>query len=274
MSRAPDLPEGFVAETRGARMLVARADCVDELERAGLDEPEGWRRRLAAAAGPSGRGATAIVELSSAGPAHLKRLRRGGFAGPLWGDRFLGTRRVLDNLRVPVELRRRGVPTPAPLALLIDGVGSTLVRAWLAVERIEGEDLRACLVPGRPGGTETLARAMALVRRMHERGLEHRDLNLGNLLIRDGQVPEAFVIDLDGARLHAGPLGFRERQRALRRLERSYVKACRPGRAPADVREAIYRDYAAGDERLAARLGRGRSAGRFWIGLHRLGWRR
>jgi hypothetical protein len=274
VSSTPDLPDGFVAETRGARMLVARADCDDELRRAGLDQPEGWERRLVAPAGPSGRGPSAIVELPSAGPAHLKRLRRGGLAGPLWGDRFVGTRRVLDNVRVPVELRRREVSTPAPLALLIDGVGSRLVRAWLAVERIEAEDLRAWLVPGRPGGTEALAKAMALVRRMHERGLEHRDLNLGNLLIRTGRVPEAFVIDLDGARLHPGPLGFRACQRALRRLERSYVKACHPGPAPADVREAFYREYTAGDTRLASRLGRGRSLGRVWIGLHRLGWRR
>jgi hypothetical protein len=82
------------------------------------------------------------------------------------------------------------------------------------------------------------------------------------------------VIDLDGARLHPGPLGFRACQRALRRLERSYVKACHPGPAPADVREAFYREYTAGDTRLASRLGRGRSLGRVWIGLHRLGWRR
>ena len=48
------------------------------------------------------------------------------------------------------------------------------------------------------------------------------------------------MIDLDGARLHPGPLGFRARQRALRRLERSYVKSCHPDRARVDLRDAIY----------------------------------
>ena len=109
---------------------------------------------------------------------------------------------------------------------------------------------------------------------MHDRGLAHRDLNLGNLLIRRGTAPQAFVIDLDRARLHVGPLGFHPRQRALRRLERSYVKSCVAGSVSEDVRNSIYTLYAADDRGLAARLEQGRYAGRAWISLHRLGWRR
>jgi hypothetical protein len=73
--------------------------------------------------------------------------------------------------------------------------------------------------------------------------------------------------------LHAGPLPFVTRQRALRRLERSYVKTCHPHPAGDSVRRSIYASYAAGDGELERRLARGRRAGRIWIQLHRFGWR-
>ena len=126
----------------------------------------------------------------------------------------------------------------------------------------------------RPPSREEMAAVMEFVRRIHDAGLDHRDLNLGNLLIRGGgRNAEVFVVDLDGARLHDAPLDYRPRQRALRRLERSYVKVCRA--APDDEsRREIYEHYAGEDTELAARLERGFPAGRFWIRLHALGWKR
>jgi 3-deoxy-D-manno-octulosonic acid kinase len=266
---AGEVPEGFVASTHAGLTFVTDRRHTEALVRAGLDDPAGWDRRLTEAHG--GRGATACLELPPAGAARLKRLRRGGLTAALWRDRFAGARRALDNLRVPIEAARRGVATPAPLALLLDRRGPG-VRAWLAVEELQATDLRACFTAGRPPSAEELARVLGLVRRMHDRGLEHRDLNLGNLLIRRDGDPQAWVIDLDGARLHPGPLPFGARQRALRRLERSYVKTCHPQPASDAVRQAIYADYAGDDGELAGRLNRGRRAGRVWIGLHRLGW--
>jgi tRNA A-37 threonylcarbamoyl transferase component Bud32 len=221
-----------------------------------------------------GRGATARLELPSGRAARVKRLRRGGWTAPLWRDRFLGPRRALDNLRLSAEAGRRGVATPAPLALLIERRRPGLVRAWLAVDEIAGAtDMRSRLASGRPPTEVELETVLRLVREMHDRGVEHRDLNLGNLLIRgDGEL-EAFVVDLDRGRLHGGALDFGLRQRALRRLERSYVKACHPGPASDGIRRAFYVRYAAGDRELARRLERGRRLGRVWIGLHRLGWR-
>lgn len=230
---------------------------------------------LGRAPSPTGRPwATARVELTPACVARIKQLRRGGWLAPLWRERFAGTRRVLENLRLPVEAARWGIATPAPLALLIERGLPGLVRAWLAVEQIDDAiDLRQCFTSGRPLESGELDTVLTLVRTMHERGLEHRDLNLGNLLLRRGGEPEAWVVDLDGARLHAGPLPFVARQRALRRLERSYVKSCHPHPAGESVRRSIYASYTAGDTELERRLARGRRAGRVWIQLHRLGWR-
>jgi len=275
LSGAEQLPEGFVAARRGRTTLIEAARCAGEFAGAGLGSPEGWEQRLLGPAGAAGRGATARVELAGGSVARIKRLRRGGLGASVWRGRFWGARRLLDNLRLPIVAAERGVATAAPLALLLQSDRLGWVRAWLAVGEIEGAtDLRSRIAAGRPIGDE-LDATMRLVRRMHDRGVEHRDLNLGNLLVRGpaGAV-EAFVVDLDRGRLHAGPLGFRARRRGLRRMERSYVKACHPGRAADDLRTRIYSSYAAGDLPLARRLERGRGLGRIWIALHRLGWGR
>ena len=270
-----DLPEGYVASRRDRAMLVAHVELEHELKRVGLDQPAGWETRLKEPATAPGRGATSLLQLSSGRVVRLKRLRRGGWTAALWRDHFRGPDRPLDNLRVAHAAARLGVATPPVVALLmVHGVGG-LVRAWLAVEELaDAVDLQSCFQSDQPPTRAELDATLVMVRGMHDRGLVHRDLNLGNLLIRRGTATEAFVIDLDRARLHAGPLGFHPRQRALRRLERSYVKSCGTGAVSEAVRSSIYTLYAADDRELAARLEQGRHAGRVWISLHRLGWRR
>lgn len=235
--------------------------------RAGLDRPEGWERRLDRVAG--GRGPTGLLELVPGGPvARLKRLRRGGWLAPLWRDRFVGPERILANLFTPVEVERRGVPTPPPLALLALPGPPGFWRGWLATEEIrDAVPLERRL--GTPESGGAVSEAMRVVRLMHDAGVDHRDLNLGNLMVRSrGAGETALVVDFDDARLQPGPLDFGARRRALLRLERSIEK--RTGDSPGDAwKEA----YAAGDVALARRLAAGRWLDRVTIALHRLGWR-
>ena len=268
-------PEGFRVVTRGHASFLARAAEIEALREAGLDRPDGWDRRTGDQETRAGRGATATLELGGGPRLRLKQLRRGGALAALWRERFLGSRRLLDNLRIPLEAARRGVATPLPVVLLVVQGPRGLFRGWLGTEEVEeATDLASLFGDGRTPQPEELESAMSVVRQMHDVGLDHRDLNLGNLLLQraDAAVPRAWVCDLDGARLLNGPLGFEPRQRALRRLERSYVKVCAPGAPSDEIRDGLYRLYAAGDRRLAERLEQGRSAGRGWIFLHRLGW--
>jgi tRNA A-37 threonylcarbamoyl transferase component Bud32 len=270
---AASVPRDFVVRRRGPFTLVADERWVEAALRAGLDTPQGWAVHLANAARAPGRGATARIVLEPGRVARLKQLRRGGWLAGLWRDRFAGRRRALDNLRLGVEVARRGVPTPAPLALLLERAAPGRVRAWLAVEEIEdAEDLATRFALGRPPCADELDAVLGLVRRMHERGIDHRDLNLGNLLLRPGPQPRAWVIDLDRARLGPGALSIGRRRRALRRLERSYVKSCHPGPAADAIRRALFERYAAGDAELLRRLVRGPRAAAVWLRLHRLGW--
>jgi 3-deoxy-D-manno-octulosonic acid kinase len=271
------LPAGFVRRELPGGFLLAAERVAAACATAGLDDPERWEALLTGDRGASpGRGTTATLTLRPGTNALLKRMRRGGMAGPLWKDRYAGAGRLLDNLRLPLEVLRRGVPTPEPLALLALRGPGPLFRGWLAVEWLEGaRDLASRYAAGEPPTEEELALAMTLVRRMHDAGVEHRDLNLGNLMLRgDAAERRVWVIDLDRARLHPDALPFALRQQALRRLERSYGKLL----GERAERGAIglgpwYELYAGEDSRLLERLRQGSAGGRWRLALHRLTWR-
>jgi hypothetical protein len=255
-------------------MLLAPAGTMDLVLRAGLLDADRWDQELAHAAPGPGRGGVARVELDEGRRVVLKKMRRGGWLRGLWGDRYLGRQRLLRNLSVPVEAARRGIATAAPVALLIRGSGSGLFEAWLGVEEIPGATDLLTLLRVHPP-SDPAAAAMTFVRRCHDLGLLHRDLNLGNLLARPGAGGwEMFVVDLDRAVLRSGPLGFRARQASLRRLERSHAKGFgRDARSRERSFDRWYELYAGNDASLRRRLASGRPFGRLLLALHRMSWR-
>ncbi len=197
---------------------------------------------------------------------------------PLLGDRFAGSARLVANLTLPVEALRRGIPTAAPAALLLDAGPPGWFRAWIAFEELAAtEDLMAAFRSAAPPTPEEISAAMRVVGRMHDEGIEHPDLNLGNLLVRRGaDSPEAWIIDLDGARLASGPLDLPTRLRGVRRLERSYLKgAFERGAAPdPGLRRIWYDSYESSVPGVAEKIHRAPGLGRARLWLHRLGWRR
>jgi len=271
----PPLP-GFLSSTAGHRVLVAREDLLDRCVAAGLEEATAWEAALVP--GGSGRGAAGRLELPGSVRLVLKRMRRGGLAAAFWRDRFASAARLLRNLSLPVEAARRGVATAAPAALLVEEGPPGLYRAWLATLEISGaRDILTRLSCSPPPDEREVVAVICAVRRLHDAGVEHRDLNLGNLLLGpggDGE-PAVWVVDLDRAQLHPGPLAARKRRAALRRMERSYLKrfgeAGPLGGAPG---ERWRRIYAEGNEALAAALDVGRGVARASLALHRLGWRK
>jgi 3-deoxy-D-manno-octulosonic acid kinase len=270
VTRVPVLPDGFAATRASQATLIAEESLLEPLTALGLDRPDGWRRQLGSGSGAPGRGAIGRLELPGESLV-LKQMRRGGWLGPVWRDRYPGVGRLLDNLTLPLRVARLGIATAEPVALLLVPGPPAFHRGWLATRRIEDtEDLMRRFASASPPDALRLQHVIALVRRMHDTGIEHPDLNLGNLLLRDGPSgPEAFVVDLDRVRLHGEPLSFGRRQRAVRRLERSFLKqfGSRPD-AP-----DWYGLYAAGDTVLADGFRRGRPVGRLLERLHRLGWR-
>ena len=275
--RWPEPPGGFVLRPEGTGALYVAAGSEGELRARGLTGWTAWERVLSTGDGPTGRGATVVLG-GSAGPRwRVKGMRRGGLAASIWRDRYLSAARLTETLAASVEVEARGVPTARPIALIVETGGGVLARGAMAVEEIEGaQDLARRVVAGVATRADLQA-ALGAVRAMHDRGVVHPDLNLGNILLRSraGAEPEAFVIDFDRASFTGGPLGFRARQAAVRRLERSCAKLTgAPGALGAGSEDLWYAIYAGADAKLAGSFAEGRRVGRWLLAMHRLGWRR
>jgi len=197
----------------------------------GLPDPAQVETLLALAPAPGPRGAgrapTRVERLPGLhDPVHVRRVLHGGWLAPLWRGRIAGLGRVRDELAVTMRLRALGAPVPVP-AFAVARRSGALWRAAVCTVHVDGavDAIRLLGSAPAPDAVADAARAAGeAVRRLHDLGLRHADLHLGNLLLRaDPGGWRAWVIDLDGARLGA-PVAPARRARECRRLLRSARK--------------------------------------------------
>ncbi len=273
----PEPPPGFVLRPESACAFYVAAQLEGAVRARGLHEWAAWDLALAGGSTASGRGATAVVDGGSGTRWRLKAMRRGGRLAKLWRDRYPSARRLVETLAASVEAQARGIPTADPVALIVRAGPGGLVRGAMAFEELERSEDLARRVLRAAATRADLDATIDAVRAMHDVGVTHPDLNLGNVLLRPqaGGPPEAFLIDFDGATFASGPLRFGARQASLRRLERSCAKLTgNPGPFGPGSEDLWYTLYAGDDDELARRLAGGRSLGRLSLAAHRVGWRR
>ena len=261
----------------GRVRLVADEARLDALAGLGLLEDVPIERVRGAAPadfGGSGRGGAVRLALGDA-TVVVKTLRRGGLPGRLLGAGlgawFFGARRVLDAVALAQRLLERGAATARPaFARIRRGALPGLRRLELATHEVAGARDAAAFFAARPARAErraALAACGAAVHALHEAGVRHADLNLGNLLLADGRV---LVIDLERSTLPA-PLTPADRVDNLARLLRSAEKLGLVG--PALSRSDLLRflvAYERGARReLFAAVARRRRRTAAW---HRLAW--
>ncbi len=230
----PFPPPGYLRWRQGAHEVVA-LESVADLVRAALEAYptlHAWAAAHSEREIDSGRGALHVAALGATRAA-VRHYRRGGWMGPLLGDRYLDRPpRPFVELSVSEALRSAGIATPRVMAAATTDA-AVGYRADLATEWMQGgHDLIALL---RPGAYPPEDRARALgaagreVGRAHAAGLDHPDLNVTNLFVRhDGESWSAALLDLDRARLEPGHPARGERN--LARLRRSIDKTVRAGR--------------------------------------------
>ena len=184
-----------------------------------------WRERDAVV-GQAGAGRGAVWFLNSDdGVWALRHYRRGGFVAQLIMDHYLwlgeDRTRSFQEWRLLAELRELGLPVPVPVAARYQRRGP-FYRADLITGFIADAPSFQTLFLGERLTDSIWYSTGRIVRRFHDAGVYHDDLNIRNILVgADGQV---FLLDFDKGRRRTPAAWGRQN---LARLERSLHKICR-----------------------------------------------
>ena len=163
-------------------------------------DPEYWRGHDAIEGSALGRGTTWFIR-SGESRFVLRHYRRGGLMAKVSKDAYLwrgeSERRSFAEWYLTYHLYRAGLPVPAPIAARYRRQG-VFYRADLITQRIEdSESLAAKLAQGPISLTQWIAIGRC-IRRFHDAGVHHADLNAHNILLTPQQV---YLIDFDRGEL-------------------------------------------------------------------------
>jgi 3-deoxy-D-manno-octulosonic acid kinase len=159
-------------------------------------EPDYWRKHDAIEGTARGRGTTWFIRAGDSGFV-LRHYRRGGLAAKISKDRYWwrgeSETRGFAEWYLTYHLHRAGLPVPTPIAARYVRRGA-LYTADLITQRIENsEPLTQALLRG-PLPLTTWIGIGRCIRRFHDAGVHHADLNAHNILLTPQQV---YLIDFD-----------------------------------------------------------------------------
>ncbi len=158
----------------------------------------------------------------------LRRFERGGLVRSLVRRHYLwlGERRNrgFAEWRLLARLCEAGLPVPRPVAARYQRTGMGRYVAELITHRLPDNRTLRELYTDDEVPPDVWCRVGEVIRRMHEAGAFHPDLNAGNVLVTAAH--EVFIVDFDQARLR--PPG-RWQARNLARLKRSLQKTAVQG---------------------------------------------
>jgi 3-deoxy-D-manno-octulosonic acid kinase len=187
-------------------------------------EPGYWRVRGALRAAPAGRGGAWFVDFDGMALV-LRHYRRGGFMARISSDRYfflseLHTRPFREWLLIH-RLHHQGLPVPVPIAARYVRQGATY-RGDLITERIDGAESLAERLTAGGVLVSSWVDVGRCIRRFHDVGVDHADLNAYNLLFDSEQ--RVYMVDFDRGRVHRSQGLWCDRN--LVRLRRSIDKIC------------------------------------------------
>lgn len=193
-------------------------------------DPEFWRRRSALVGQASGRGTTYFVRDGSQVYA-LRHYRRGGMLANWVSERYLWSgcarTRPWREWHLLKWMFDAGLPVPRPVAAHVvryfGSYAANLVTLLLPNCRSLADALaEADLSSG------VWERVGATVRRFHDVGIDHADLNAHNILLNDQRA--VYLIDFDKGRRRAVLSHWKKAN--LSRLHRSLMKLAGQGLHP------------------------------------------
>jgi 3-deoxy-D-manno-octulosonic acid kinase len=160
---------------------------------------EEWRHAGAVALETSGRGEVLIVE-RGAETWVLRHYRRGGIVAQFIDDHYLwlgaDRARAFREWRLLRKLRAAGLPVPNPVAAHLYRTGiiytADIITSYLPNTRKLSWFIEQGRVPA-----ESWRRIGAMIRAVHDRGVDHPDLTAHNVLL--DEAGGSFLVDFDNA---------------------------------------------------------------------------
>lgn len=211
-------PAGELSVTNDSRLLVSP-------EFAGVTsdwfEPIDWGVN-AVVVDAGGRGGAWFLR-SEVGDLVLRHYRRGGLAGRLVEHTYFysGLRRSRSfcEFQLTREMHQAGLPVPRVVAAIVWPHALLWYRAAIIVERIPS-------AINLPNSTDVLNGSLwcqvgRMIRRFHDWGLDHVDLNCDNILVANGV---SYLIDFDRCRRRSEGSSQGWRTSNLQRFRRSVDK--------------------------------------------------
>ncbi len=171
-------------------------------------------------AGSLQRGSVRPVEAGGCEYVH-RHYFRGGYPSRFIRDRYLWTghhrSRPWREFVLLEKMKRNGLPVPAPALACVNRARFSYT-ADLVTVRLPGRTLAQCMNADAPIDWLSIGRTIRL---FHDQGIDHRDLNIHNIVLGCGG--EVYLLDFDRAREH--PARTRWAWRNLSRLRRSLQKS-------------------------------------------------
>ena len=188
-----------------------------------LFDVEHWRAQGSLQEIAGGRGSIAVINAAEQ-PWVLRHYRRGGFIARFSRDRYLflgeDRTRCFAEWRLLAELRRRGLPVPAPIAARYVR-GALTYTADLITEYLPDCRTLADAITGAQLPAEQWSGIGKTIAAFHREGVHHADLNAHNIMVEHAVAPRFYLLDFDRGSIRAR--GAWE-QEVLARLRRSLEK--------------------------------------------------
>ena len=190
-----------------------------------------WRSKQALEGDAVGRGSAWFIN-TAFGPVVLRQYLRGGWVAKISRQSYFFTTvsrsRPFREYHLLAALYELGLPVPKPVAALCE-FHAIISSGKLMTARISSARTLADVLPGNndsydldEGLWESVGKC---IRRFHDAGVWHADLNARNILLDDDS--QVFLIDFDRARFTPGKAI--NGQGNLKRLKRSLTKLWPPG---------------------------------------------
>ncbi len=261
MARPITVPPTYALIRKEGLSLLLKEEYSEALLRQGIEDFEDY---LARHAKPSlhltGRTSHFLVSLKDEQGVVIRRYSHGGLLRAFTGDLYLFGSRGFQELALTEEIRASGISTVQPVGAVHQSVFPFFYRAYfLSLEIPQAKDLAGRLLEIGPRPfpdalvqkREMIRRVARLVRRFHQAGFVHGDLQLKNILVAGGQ---PFLIDFDRS-YRKRTLTVKDRMDNLLRLDRSVEKWRRKGLPVTKTdRWRFFLAYSGGDEVTRAGL--------------------